>query len=207
MSVISVIGNIASGKSTLLSALRQEGFATALEPVNEWKFLPKFYEDPNRWAFALQVEVLNSFITSNGCKGRLSFTERSAWESYVIFCKNAYNNGYLIEEEYNVLGEIATYANDKPDVFVYLKSTPTTCYRRMMCRARPCEEKVTLDYLTKLHEIYERTIQDLVKSDDRKIITLDGDLSENEIIGELLKNVSLHNLIHQQTNPFDRAFC
>lgn len=204
MSVISVIGNIASGKSTLLSALRQEGFITAPEPVNEWKFLPKFYEDPKRWAFALQVEVLNSFITS-GCKGRLSFTERSAWESYVIFCKNAYDNGYLIEEEYNVLGEIATYANDKPDVFVYIKSTPTTCYRRMMCRARPCEEKVTLEYLTKLHEIYERTIQDLVKSDDRKIITLDGDLSENEIIGELLKSCNFSN--NPQTSPFDRAFC
>ena len=58
---ISVIGNIGCGKSTLLTSLSDKQFDVAYEPVHEWKFLPKFYNDMKRWCFTLQVEILNSF--------------------------------------------------------------------------------------------------------------------------------------------------
>ena len=180
---ISVIGNIGSGKSTFLRRLNDCGFPTTPEPVRDWKFLSKFYEDSKRWAFALQIEVMNSFMSTEST----GFAERSAWESYEIFCKNAYNNGHLDEDEFELLGKIAKCVNDKPKLMIYLQTTPSTCYTRMQKRNRPCEKAVTIEYINKLHDLYEKCVSDIKKSDDTTVITLNGELSEKVIVEDLWK--------------------
>ena len=57
---ISLEGNLAAGKSTLLSVLAEQGLAleVAQEPVAQWQhvsgdednILELFYKDPKRWA-------------------------------------------------------------------------------------------------------------------------------------------------------------
>ena len=69
-------GNIGVGKTTLLAALREQlpkedllyHFTILSEPLREWtnvsstSLLAAFYRDPKRWAFALNVHILNTSI-------------------------------------------------------------------------------------------------------------------------------------------------
>jgi deoxyadenosine/deoxycytidine kinase len=56
---IALEGPIAVGKSTVAAALAKEyGARMISEPVEENPFLPKFYEDPERFAFTAQVSFL-----------------------------------------------------------------------------------------------------------------------------------------------------
>lgn len=42
-----------------------------------------------------------------------------------------------------------------PDAFIYLRASPDTCHKRMLCRKREEEGGVSLDYLCDLHEKHE----------------------------------------------------
>ena len=43
----------------------------------------------------------------------------------------------------------------KPDLFIYLRTTPEICQDRILQRQRPCETNIDIGYLNKLHEKYE----------------------------------------------------
>jgi deoxyadenosine/deoxycytidine kinase len=69
MKIISIEGNIGSGKSTLIKKLRelpefQNGFTFLPEPVDEWNtikdsdgitILEKYYSDQKKYAFSFQM--------------------------------------------------------------------------------------------------------------------------------------------------------
>ena len=62
--VVSVEGNIGSGKSTMLSYFEKFGDVELVpEPVGQWcdlnghNLLAKLYEDPSRWSFQFQSYV------------------------------------------------------------------------------------------------------------------------------------------------------
>ena len=58
--IISVSGNIGVGKTTLSKSLGERLDATVYyEPVEQNKYLDKFYEDQEAYAFAMQVYLLN----------------------------------------------------------------------------------------------------------------------------------------------------
>lgn len=44
-----------------------------------------------------------------------------------------------------------------PQAYIYLRSDPAQCHERIMRRARPSEESISLDYLKKLHDYHERS--------------------------------------------------
>lgn len=178
---ISVFGNIACGKSTLLKNLRRLGFDVFQEPVSDWKFLPRFYESPSRWCFALQIEILDSFSKIE-CTDKIM--ERSAYEAYKIFAENSYREGHLIKEEFDLIGEFSRQ-HKLPDKFVYIRLSPERCYERLKKRSRECEENVTLSYLAKLHELYEKTIVEM-KEDGMDVEVIDGDATERQTLEQFM---------------------
>jgi len=183
MSNISVIGNIGCGKSTLLDSLVINGYDVAFEPVNEWKFLNKFYEDMKRWCFTLQVEILNSFKVMD-IKGKI--VERSPWEACNIFAKNSYLNNLMTDEEYAVICEITKNVGYKPDVFIYLRSTPELCIERIKIRNRHCENTITQEYIEQLHELYDQCIEDLVK-EGKTVFVVDAYKNKDIICDEVVQ--------------------
>ena len=62
----------------------------------------------------------------------------------------------------------------KPDLVIYLRSTPEAVYQRMQNRMRSEESSVWLEYLTDVHHFYEQWL----KSSNSNTLTL----SENENI-------------------------
>lgn len=178
---VSVIGNIGCGKSTLLNSLSEKQFDVAYEPVHEWKFLPKFYNDMKRWCFTLQVEILNSFKNMDINN---KIVERSPWEACHIFAKNAFNNGLLSDEEYRLIENITDNVGYKPEIFIYLRASPEVCMSRIDKRSRECESGIKMEYITQLYELYEDCIQKLIK-ENKKVIIIDAQNDKAKICKEV----------------------
>lgn len=180
MKTISVFGNIACGKSTLLKSLSKLGHDVFQEPVSDWYFLPRYYESPSRWCFALQIEILQSFSKSE----TNTITERSAFEAFKIFATHSYLEGDLIKKEYELIKYLSGQ-HKLPDKFVYIKLSPEQCYQRMKQRGRDCEENVTLSYLTKLHKLYEKSIEEM-KDNGMDVEVINGDTTERQILQQFI---------------------
>lgn len=186
--IVSVIGNIGSGKSSLLKSLSNSyGCNVVYEPVNEWKFLSKFYADMNRWCFALQVEILNSF---RNLKINNAIVERSPWEASNIFAKNLYNNKLMTEDEYMLIQSLTNDIGYKPDIFVYLRTDPDMCMSRIKNRNRECENSIEYEYISQLHELYEQAITTLT-TEGRDVLIVDATMSIEEISKFVIENLNI----------------
>ena len=178
---ISVIGNIGCGKTTLLKLLSSKNYEVAYEPVNDWKFLPKFYNDMKRWCFTLQVEILNSFKMMDINN---KIVERSPWEACHIFAKNAHNNELLSDDEYELVKNITENVGYKPEVFIYLRASPEVCMSRIYNRNRKCESSIDIEYIRQLYDLYENCIEDLIK-EEKKVIVVDAWQPKEKICNEV----------------------
>eukprot|EP00057_Strongylocentrotus_purpuratus_P019927 XP_011674401.1 PREDICTED: thymidine kinase 2, mitochondrial-like [Strongylocentrotus purpuratus] len=85
--------------------------------------------------------------------------ERSIFSAKYCFVENLYKSGVMSEAEYAVLTEwfdwIITTSYCNVDQIVYLRTSPEHCYERIQKRHRREETGISIDYLTKLHELYE----------------------------------------------------
>ncbi len=105
---IFIEGNIGVGKSTLIARLAdQYSFGVVQEPLLEWQnvnghnLFALFSENPKKWAFAFQVQVLASFnkydnLTTDNC---VRVFERSRHAGMKIFSENLLKENVLSEVE------------------------------------------------------------------------------------------------------------
>ena len=119
---ISIIGNIGSGKSTLLKFLEKKGYNVEYEDIEAWSFLSKFYEDKKRWAFTLQMQIINSFKKRKTNTLKYIITERSVYEACYIFGRNMYEKGYIDNDEYYLIEDVSNCDTKVPDVYIYMKT-------------------------------------------------------------------------------------
>lgn len=165
--IVWVEGVIAAGKSRLTGELETAlGFRGFPEPVADKGYLELFYENPKRWAFSIQVEMLRrrwelhrlamleckagnvqGCIMDRGMPGDRVF----AWLNY-----RAGNIHPLEWDTYEALfEEFMSVPHLQPSVLVYLDVDAEAAFSRIKKRGRPSEELVTLDYLADLIEAYK----------------------------------------------------
>lgn len=154
---ISIAGNIGSGKSTLLEYVSKE-HSVFYEPVEKWTLLSKFYRDMNRWAFPLQMQVLQTFLEMK----KDGIYERSPQESFNIFTKTLYQSKCMSGEEYDTVKYFTNKYAWKPDITIYLSTDPKICFERIKQRNRNSETTIELDYIKKLHNLYENQNYDFI---------------------------------------------
>lgn len=134
------IGNIGSGKSTILSVLAARNKATneyMPEPVAEWTnmvngvdLLKNFYEENEKWTFAfenlVQLSRLKSFyeardrfqqIAADQTSKKNVFIERSLLSSYNVFVVNSYEENRLNKIEFDILTEYYLLFSDRMRAF------------------------------------------------------------------------------------------
>jgi len=165
-------GNIGAGKSTFLKIVGQYlGCQIVFEPHEKWQniegkgnLLEKFYNDAPRWAYTFQSYA---FITrtleqkKHEIKNPHStqILERSVFSDRYCFAKNIFEEGKMSDLEWTLYKEwFSWFLEDhvtKPSGFIYLQTTPETCYKRLQKRNRTEELTVTLDYLQNLHKKHE----------------------------------------------------
>jgi deoxyadenosine/deoxycytidine kinase len=171
--LVCVEGNIAAGKSTLLAGLAARGFSVLREPVDAWtapldgapggaSMLSLLYAEPSRYAFAFQAFALVTRLSAlrealDGAAGGPLICERSHDSDRRVFA------GALREEGAFSAADAAAYdafsaATDaalRPlglgaPLRIYLRTPAAECYARLQRRARPGEEPVSPEYLTRL---------------------------------------------------------
>jgi deoxyadenosine/deoxycytidine kinase len=164
-------GNIGAGKSTFLRLLAQQlpSVSVAFEPVQQWNkeeqgssLLADFYQDPHRWAYALETQTMICRVKEHSKEQQHSnpwrIMERSIYSGYHCFAQNSYLNGFLTKIEWNVYQEFYTTLTQNtcqlPHGFIYLKVDPAIALERTKKRNRSAETTIPLDYLQQIDRLH-----------------------------------------------------
>ncbi len=179
---IAIEGNIGAGKTSLATQMATDFNAKLiLERFNENPFLPKFYEDPNRFAFPLEM----SFLADRYQQLLDDLTQYDLFKENVITDYDGYKSLIfakitLHEEEfvlYKKLFQIMHKNLPKPDVYVYLYQNTERLLENIKNRGREFEQDIEASYLKKINKGYMEFIKNQ-HSENIKII----DISEKDFI-------------------------
>ena len=152
-------GNIGAGKTTLASRIAEQFNANLiLERFDDNPFLPKFYNDPEKYSFPLEL----SFLASRYKQLKEELVPQDLFRSFTVadyyFMKSlVFASSTLNGDEYNLFRQIfyIIYGSlPKPDIFIYLHLDPEQLIRNIEKRGRSYETKITKDYLRKIQESY-----------------------------------------------------
>lgn len=158
-SYVVIEGNIGAGKTSLASRIADEYNARlVLEQFADNPFLPKFYKEPDKYAFQLEL----SFLASRYKQLNEEFGTRDMFKSFTVadyyFMKSlVFAATTLKGDEYNLYRQIfyIIYGQmPKPDIYVYLHQTPGRLLENIGRRGRDYEKHITAEYLQKIQESY-----------------------------------------------------
>ena len=152
-------GNIGAGKTTLATRISEQFNARLiLERFADNPFLPKFYDDPEKYSFPLEL----SFMASRYKQLKEELVPQDLFKSFTVadyyFMKSlVFASSTLKGDEYNLYRQIyhIIYSSlPKPDIYVYLHLTTENLLRNIKKRGRNYEKTITAEYLQKIQESY-----------------------------------------------------
>ncbi|MDX8381188.1 MAG: deoxynucleoside kinase [Ghiorsea sp.] len=157
---IAIEGGIGVGKTTLAKGLAEKlGANLLLEDIDDNPFLELFYQDPERHGLSVQLSFLFSRL-----KQWQSMMQQDLFHSLIIsdylFAKDrlfAMTN--LSDEEFGLYNQVAqVVAQDlpKPDMVVYLQSSPDVARKRVQKRNRSMEKGINLEYLKQVTDTFDK---------------------------------------------------
>ncbi|MBI3586531.1 MAG: deoxynucleoside kinase [Ignavibacteriales bacterium] len=155
---IAIEGVIGAGKTTLAQMISKHLNARlVLEKFEENPFLPKFYEDPEHYAFQTQI-----FFLLSRYKQQQELFQADLFHNFVIsdyiFEKDKIFAYLTLEDEELKLYEALLSAIEKnipvPDLVVYLQSSVDRLMGNIRLRGRKMEESMSEEYIRDLNEAY-----------------------------------------------------
>lgn len=157
---IVVEGPIAVGKTSLAERLADAlGARLVLEEGEENPFLRKFYENPEKYAFATQIFFLLSRYRQQQELAQRDLFEQAIVADYSfakdqIFARlNLDNDEYLLYQQIYRMLDARTV---RPDLVVYLEARGDVLTRRMRRRDRDYERRIAPAYLERVAEAYRQ---------------------------------------------------
>jgi deoxyguanosine kinase len=156
---IAIEGTIGAGKTSLAQMLAAE-FNTRLilEQFEENDFLPKFYKDPEKYAFPLELSFLASRFQQ--LKSELSVTDlfrNTIISDYFISKSLIFSKATLQEDEFNLYSKLFNIINlslPGPDLIVYLYASVTRLKSNIILRGRTYEQNIENSYLQRIQDGY-----------------------------------------------------
>ena len=120
--------------------------------------------------------------------------ERSIYSAFHCFARGLREKGEMEDDQFQVLKagfELALkqFPQLKPDVIVYLRSSPATVFERMQIRGRNEEGRVQLKDLTEIHNLHESWLCNGSES-ACEVIQIDANLSAAEVVKEFESKLS-----------------
>ena len=189
MPIITIDGNIGSGKSTILNYLHcNYNIYIDLEPLDKWKsFLDNIYNNKNNYFnFQIRVWLDRSWIQEKDYNTNI-IMERSPYFIRNTFNKYMYENKLISVQENNIINELY----NKTDIiwnsnnYIYLKSSPEKCLERINSRGRENEKNITLEYLNEIHKYHENAYKKAIEK-NMNIIHIDIENKSLEDISEII---------------------
>lgn len=197
-------GTIGIGKSTYSKVLADHlGTKLLQESVDDNPILAKYYEDPERYAFALQIYFLNKRFHSikEAFTDENNVLDRSIYED-VIFTRLNTDEGNISEEEFaiyldlfhNMLEELEGMPKKSPDLLVFLDGSLDRALENIKKRGRPYEQvegnPELLAYYEKLYSYYENWYDDYDESAKVRINVEELDIYDEEDRKKILEIIT-----------------
>lgn len=152
-------GNIGAGKTTLATKISEDFNARLiLEHFADNPFLPKFYDNPDKYSFPLEL----SFLASRYKQLKEELEPQNLFNTFTVadyyFVKSlVFASSTLKGDEYNLYRTIfhIIYGSlPKPDIFVYLHLNTEKLLSNIKKRGRDYEKTITVEYLRKIQDNY-----------------------------------------------------
>lgn len=217
--LLSIEGNIGSGKSTIVTYLQQRCKDSKIiflqEPVNEWEsikdendesILSLFYKNNKQYAFSFQMmayisrlKAIKDAIDSN--PDSIIITERSLYTDKHVFAKMLHDVGDMNKIDYTIYNKwFNAFVDNIPhNGIIYMKTDPLKCRMRIVNRNREGEQ-IDISYLHMCHEYHEQWIN----STSVPVTVLDGNMDINlEHIDTFMKRIE--DTITSYTRDYGQA--
>jgi len=179
---IAIEGNIGAGKTSLARQIASDfNSKLVLERFKENPFLPKFYKEPDRFAFPLEM----SFLADRYQQLLDDLTQYDLFKENVIGDYDGYKSLIfakitLQKEEYTLYKKLFHLMHKElpnPDLYVYLYQNTERLLKNIKNRGRDYEQEIEASYLQKINKGYMEYIKGQY-SDRIKII----DISEIDFV-------------------------
>lgn len=182
---IVIEGNIGAGKTTLATKIAEDFNAKlVLEGFADNPFLPKFYEDQNRYAFPLEMSFLaDRYQQLSDDLTQLDLFKKFTVADYFIFKSLIFARVTLAEDEYRLyhkIFDIMYKEIPKPDLYVYLYQNTEQLLENIKKRGREYEQEIPSEYLDKINRGYLEFIKQQKDLNVLVIDVSDKDFVENQ---------------------------
>lgn len=177
--ILWVEGNIGAGKTTFTKLfVETKNYRAFYEPVDQNPYLELFYKDMKRWAYPMQIHLLQRRY---GMQQQAAYESlsHSKWDGCImdrglpgdrVFLENLYESGYIHKLEYETyqdIYELMTRTLTPPSLLIYLETSVEVCFQRAKGRAREQEKSVEdtdfYNYLVALEKNYEKLVVQVEK--------------------------------------------
>lgn len=153
---VSIMGTMGSGKTTVAQLLAKElDYPLILENFETNAFLPKFYEDMQRWAFhsqiffllekSRQLETIPKLLEKHSI-----IQDTPIMQDVFSYGRAQYELGNMNSDEWKLY--LKTYETlnghfKQPDVIIYLDASVDTLMARIEKRGRDYEQAIPRSYI------------------------------------------------------------
>lgn len=181
---ITIEGNIGAGKSSLTQMMAQDFNAKSIfERFADNPFLPKFYEDSERYAFTLEMSFLaDRYQQISEDLAQLDLFKDFIIADYDVFKSLIFSKITLSEDEFLLYRKLfyQVYKDFKrPDLYVYLHQNIDKLKANIKKRGRSYERQLESDYLNKIHQGYLEFIKNNPQFEVKIIDITHRDFVEN----------------------------
>ncbi len=161
---ITIEGNIGAGKTTLALKLAEQLQARLiLEEFADNPFLPKFYQQPDQYAFPLELffmaeryKQLKEMLAAQDLFTRYTVSDYLFVKSLLFAKMN------LQEDEFSLFQKLFDIINPQlaqPDLLIYLNAPVDLLQKNIRKRNRSYEQQIPDSYLLKVHDMYAQYLR------------------------------------------------
>jgi len=161
--IISVSGNIGSGKTTFMKHLATQGEHCWLEGIHDWgELLDLSYKYPDKYSLAFQLRIVSEQTLQKQAIEKINvekvYTERTSDDGRHVFVNAKLELGHLDD---HMVKEFDNWINVHhmgiiPDEVIYIRVEPEVAFERIQKRNQPGDDKITFEYIQMLHRLYDQ---------------------------------------------------
>lgn len=180
---IAIEGNIGAGKTSLAHQISQDFNAKlVLERFADNPFLPKFYDEPQRYAFTLEMSFLaDRYQQISDDLSQLDLFKDFIVSDYDIYKSLIFSKITLPEDEFKLYRKLfyLMYKDiAKPDLYIYLYQNTERLQENIKKRGRDYEQNIDDEYLEKINSGY---LDFLKKQTELNVKIID--ISDRDFVG------------------------
>lgn len=197
--IITISGNIGTGKTTLLKNISKElsNVYTFDENAEENLYLADYFANMEKWAYHSRIaflqQKLSNYLSIETLDVYKYFILDRGFDELQLFANHLNRIGILNDRDYKSYMCLANTVSSlaKPsDLIIYLYCNPKTSLERILNRGNLYEQNINLEYIELLFDAYENWIVNY-----KNVVRINTD--ENYDIQYIIENIKSRGGINE----------